>query len=217
MVPNKVPPPMPPGMPLLQQQMLMPPITMPLAMAASHMQLPQMSVEAQMQQQQLKQRQPKPPAAPPPSRQPDASGTQAASASFAGGQRGADAAPSQGQQQQQQQQQPPPKVCLRKYKAPCAPSTRNVIKARTPLPVLQREEVTYVDRVRAVCAILKIGHAAAAVEGRPAVQSAALAAVRSGAAFRASPFSDDVEAYLPARASAQQPPAQQQAVVGPAH
>ena len=63
------------------------------------------------------------------------------------------------------------------------------------------QEVTYVDRVRAVCGILKIGNAASA-EHRPAAQHAAMAAIKTGVAFRTNPFADDVEAYLSAAAPA---------------
>ncbi|GAX78756.1 hypothetical protein CEUSTIGMA_g6193.t1 [Chlamydomonas eustigma] len=62
----------------------------------------------------------------------------------------------------------------------------------------KREEVTYVDRVRAVCGMLKIGNAASA-EHRLAAQGAAIGAIKSGVVFRANPFADDVESYLPAR------------------
>ncbi len=75
-------------------------------------------------------------------------------------------------------------------------STVFMLDCKCNLSSLQRDEVTHVDRVRAVCGILKIGNAAAAVESRPAVQQAAISAIRSGLAFRASPFADDVYTYI---------------------
>ena len=52
------------------------------------------------------------------------------------------------------------------------------------------------DRVRAVCAILNIGNASS-IEHRAAAQQAAMAAIKTGVAFRANPFADAAEVYLP--------------------
>ena len=70
----------------------------------------------------------------------------------------------------------------------------------SPFSFFLQQEVTYVDRVRAVCAILKIGNAHAA-DHRPTAQQAAMAAIKTGVAFRANPFAVDAETYLPTATS----------------
>jgi hypothetical protein len=64
----------------------------------------------------------------------------------------------------------------------------------------QREEVTYLDRIRAVCGILGIGRAAEAIEARgQSAHAAAIAAIRLGMAFKESPLADSVESFIPAQ------------------
>lgn len=60
------------------------------------------------------------------------------------------------------------------------------------------EPTTFIDRVRAICGMLNIGNAARMLEEKPGARTAAVQAVRSGAAFRENPFADDVEGYLQA-------------------
>lgn len=67
--------------------------------------------------------------------------------------------------------------------------------------ILAQVEVTFIDRIRATCGILNIGHAASLNKEKPAALQAALTAVRTGAAFRENPFADDVEQYLPSHSS----------------
>eukprot|EP00955_Chlamydomonas_euryale_P067186 359773-Chlamydomonas_euryale.AAC.2 len=69
-------------------------------------------------------------------------------------------------------------------------------------PSQRDEQVTYVDRVRAVCAILKIGNAEAASARKPAAHLAAIAAIKNGTVFRGGPFADYMEAHPAAAATA---------------
>ena len=50
--------------------------------------------------------------------------------------------------------------------------------------------------MRATCGLLNIGNASALSKARPDLVGTALAAVRSRAAYRATPFADDVSTYL---------------------
>lgn len=59
-----------------------------------------------------------------------------------------------------------------------------------------KEPITFEDRVRAVCALLGIGNAAAASQGKPQAQHNAIMAIRNGSAFKENPFADGVEQYL---------------------
>lgn len=57
-------------------------------------------------------------------------------------------------------------------------------------------DITYLDRVRAICHVLGIGEASN-FEPKPGATHAALLSVRNGAAFRESLYADSVESYVP--------------------
>ncbi|MEW5302876.1 MAG: hypothetical protein WDW36_005616 [Sanguina aurantia] len=65
-----------------------------------------------------------------------------------------------------------------------------------PSALCYEQDVTFVDRVRAICGILNIGNAAALSKEKPAALQAAVVAIRNGSAFRSTPFADDADAYL---------------------
>jgi hypothetical protein len=57
-------------------------------------------------------------------------------------------------------------------------------------------EVTYVDRVRAVCGMLNIGGAAALSKDKPAALPFVVASIKSKSIFRENPYADGVEHFI---------------------
>ncbi|GIL81346.1 hypothetical protein Vretimale_1101 [Volvox reticuliferus] len=66
------------------------------------------------------------------------------------------------------------------------------------------KEVTFVDKVRALCGVLAIGNAAALAQDKPLALQTAAMSLRNGNAFRENPFADSVERYIQQQQQQQQ-------------
>ncbi|KAG2501803.1 hypothetical protein HYH03_000303 [Edaphochlamys debaryana] len=74
--------------------------------------------------------------------------------------------------------------------------------AGPPAPA-KSQEVTFVDKVRALCGVLGIGNAAALASEKPLALQTAAMSLRNAAALRENPFADSVERYVAAAAQGQ--------------
>ena len=66
----------------------------------------------------------------------------------------------------------------------------------------QQQEVTFVDKVRAICGVLSIGNAALLGKDKPLALQTAAMSLRNGNAFKDNPFADSVEGYWTQQAAA---------------
>ncbi len=73
----------------------------------------------------------------------------------------------------------------------CQPCDRAVC-ARVRRP----QEVTFVDKVRALCGVLNIGNAAVLAKEKPLALQTAAMSLRNANAFKENPFADSVERYI---------------------
>lgn len=65
-----------------------------------------------------------------------------------------------------------------------------------PLLSFALQEVTFVDKVRALCGVLGIGNAAALAADKPLALQTAAMSLRNANAFKENPFADSVERYI---------------------
>ncbi|PNH12927.1 Zinc finger CCCH domain-containing protein 39 [Tetrabaena socialis] len=71
-------------------------------------------------------------------------------------------------------------------------------------PAGSAKEVTFVDKVRALCGVLAIGNAAALAAEKPLALQTAAMSLRNTAAFKENPFADSVERYIQQQQQQQQ-------------